>query len=395
MLVLLCAPIVHGFAMRPMHGARSAPKPLLARRALMASGPAALLGELQVPPPPEAVVSAVEKIGSNQRVLAADVAAKGGMDLNTAARGLTELASALAGAEGLSVAASSSGDLVYSFPDNVRGELSSRSASAKARETWDAAKPALVTVGRVSFGLALIASIVVVYAAIVAIQSSSDEDERRDNRRGGGGMFGGFGGGGWGYNPFWSPLDLFWPRPYYYGWYQPPPQMSLPESFFSFVFGDGDPNAALRAARVQALAGVIRQSGGAVVAEQIAPYLDPPGAPPRGDELLVDEAWVLPACLELGGRPEVQDDGTIVYVFDELKVSALQAKHTDMNRNHSWFSLILTSASQPYNMHVHAVGFLEAILIQLLHQYEPRNYALAPIPGGRLGAPRRPGPCLA
>ena len=211
MLVLLCAPMVHGFAMRPMHGARSAPKPLLARRALMASGPAALLGELQVPPPPEAVVAAVEKIGSNQRVIAADVAAKGGMDLNTAARGLNELASALAGADGLSVAASSSGDLVYSFPENVRGELSSRSASAKARETWDAAKPALITAGRVSFGLALIASIVVVYAAIVAIQTSSDEDDRRDDRRGGG-MMGGFGGGGWGYNPFWSPLDLFWPR---------------------------------------------------------------------------------------------------------------------------------------------------------------------------------------
>jgi len=34
---------------------------------------------------------------------------------------------------------------------------------------------------------------------------------------------------------------------------------------------------------------------------------------------------VLPACLELGGRPEVQEDGTIVYVFDDLKVSALQA----------------------------------------------------------------------
>ena len=54
-------------------------------------------------------------------------------------------------------------------------------------------------------------------------------------------------------------------RPYYYGWYEPPPQMSLPEAFFSFVFGDGDPNAALRAARVQALAGAIRQNGGAVV----------------------------------------------------------------------------------------------------------------------------------
>ena len=74
-----------------------------------------------------------------QRVLAADVAAQGGMDLDTAQRGLTELASALAGAEGLSVAASSSGDLVYGFPNDVRGELSKRSSSAKARELWNTA----------------------------------------------------------------------------------------------------------------------------------------------------------------------------------------------------------------------------------------------------------------
>ena len=130
-------------------------------------------------------------------------------------------------------------------------------------------------------------------------------------------------------NPFWSPLDLFFPRPFgyygYYGWWEPPPRMSLPEAFFSFVFGDGDPNSALRAARVRALAGVIRQNGGAVVAEQLAPYLDPPRNTARGDERNIDESWVLPACLELGGRPEVGDDGTIVYVFDELKVSALEA----------------------------------------------------------------------
>ena len=102
--------------------------------------------------------------------------------------------------------------------------------------------------------------------------------------------------------------------------------MSLPEAFFSFVFGDGDPNSALRAARVRALAGVIRQNGGAVVAEQLAPYLDPPRNTARGDERNIDESWVLPACLELGGRPEVGDDGTIVYVFDELTVSALASE---------------------------------------------------------------------
>ena len=51
------------------------------------------------------------------------------------------------------------------------------------------------------------------------------------------------------------------------------------------------------------------------------PNLDPnPSPTPHPNQ-------VLPACLELGGRPEVQEDGTIVYVFDELKVSALQASN--------------------------------------------------------------------
>ena len=32
---------------------------------------------------------------------------------------------------------------------------------------------------------------------------------------------------------------------------------------------------------------------------------------------------MLPAITELGGRPDVSDDGSIVYVFDDLKVSAI------------------------------------------------------------------------
>lgn len=90
------------------------------------------------------------------------------------------------------------------------------------------------------------------------------------------------------------------------------------------MFGDGDPNASLRAARLRSLAEAIRAGGGAVVAEQIAPFLDPPTGPEAGSgSPLVEESWVLPAVLELGGRPEVADDGTIVYIFDELQVSAV------------------------------------------------------------------------
>ena len=289
-----------------------------------------LLDEPAFPKPPaEEVVRAVEALVArrpNVRLTAADLAAEGGVDLLTARTGLAELASALAGADGVSVAASDRGELLYSFPTALRSELSSRSSAAKAREAWRTVQPALSVAGRVAFGLALFASIAVVFAAITVLTSASEsegEGERRGNRRGGDGMLGGGNMGfGYGFGP--SPLDLFLPRPYYgyYGWFAPPPRMSLPEAIFSFVFGDGDPNQALRAARLRGLADVIKRNGGAAVAEQLAPFCDPP-PPDRDDETLVDESWVLSAVVELGGRQEVSEDGTIVYVFDDLTVSSI------------------------------------------------------------------------
>ena len=89
----------------------------------------------------------------------------------------------------------------------------------------------------------------IIFTAITALQSSSSDD--RDDRGGFGERRGGMGGGMMGFgSPFgfgygFSPLDLFFPRPfgfYSYGWFAPPPRMSLPEAIFSFVFGDGDPN---------------------------------------------------------------------------------------------------------------------------------------------------------
>ena len=289
-----------------------------------------LLDEPAFPKPPaEEVVRAVEALVArrpNARLTVADLAAEGGVDLSTARTGLAELASALAGASGVSVAASDRGELLYSFPKALRSELSSRSSAAKAREAWRTVQPALSVVGRVAFGLALFASIAVVFAAITVLTSSSQSEgkgERRGNTRGGYGVLGGGNMGfGDGFGP--SPLDLFLPRRNYryYGWFAPPPRMSLPEAIFSFVFGDGDPNQALRAARLRGLADVIKRNGGAALAEQLAPYSDPP-PPNRVDETLVDESWVLPAVVELGGRQEVSEDGTIVYVFDDLTVSSI------------------------------------------------------------------------
>jgi len=103
--------------------------------------------------------------------------------------------------------------------------------------------------------------------------------------------------------------------------YQDPKELSFLESVFSVLFGDGDPNADLEERRSKAVAALIRAKGGALTAEELAPYMDPADGPPAGDDL-VDESYVLPAVTRFGGVPEVTADGDIVYSFDELQVSA-------------------------------------------------------------------------
>ena len=230
-MIALCALVASAAALQPrfpvrVRAQRHAPLS-------MAGGAAGLLRDASAPTPPDEVVKAVEKAckaAPGRLLTAADLSAEAGVDITTARSGLTELASALAGVEGTSVAASKQGNLLYSFPRDVRGELASLSAASAAREKWNAAKPALAAAGRAAFGLALFASIAVIFAAIAVLQAEAGGEGRRsDERRGGGwGGGGGMGGGmfqpGYGYG--YSPLDFWWPRPY--GWFEPPPKMSLP-----------------------------------------------------------------------------------------------------------------------------------------------------------------------
>lgn len=199
-LALLIASQVGAF-----HAPAAERKPLLRGRARRLN----LLDTADLTPPPEKVVAAVEGVYQRQpdgtRLTAADLAAEGGIGIDDARAGMRELATALAGADGLSVSASSQGDLLYTFPSDVRKELSARDNAAKAREAWNQAKPALQTVGRVSFGLALFASIAVIFTAITVL--SQGEREERDERRGGG-MFGG---GGMGYFETRILLDVLFP----------------------------------------------------------------------------------------------------------------------------------------------------------------------------------------
>ncbi|WP_036481695.1 hypothetical protein [Myxosarcina sp. GI1] len=261
------------------------------------------------------LLQSVEQL--NYRVTVGDVAAQAGIELNLAQQGLLALATDAGGH--LQVA--ESGDVVYLFPKNFRSILRNKYWQMRWQQWWGKVWRILFYIIRISFGVVLIASIALMLAAIAIIVISVNSSRDEDNR--GGGSFGG--GSGFVFLPrFWFGPDLFW-------FFSPNyssrrrqrrrispgnnNQMNFFEAIFSFLFGDGNPNEDLEAQRWQTIGGVIRNNKGAVVGEQIAPYVD------GTDEY---EDYMLPVLSRFNGYPEVSPQGEIIYYFPELQVMASQ-----------------------------------------------------------------------
>ena len=249
--------------------------------------------------PSQKVIDAVESINSSnqQYVIASDVAAKAGVSLSQARKDLTALASLTQG----NVAVSNDGELLYSFPPSIPSALSTQSAKYKAIQTFRKVWPTLFWLIRISFGVALLASVLAIFSTIFFLSSTSSSSDDNDNRRRSNGpgmrMGGGF------YDPWWgpSPFDAFYYRPYgYYGAYgrrdSRPDEMGFLESVFSYIFGDGDPNGNLEERRLQLASNVIRENGGAVTAEQLAPFCDAE-KDPSYEEGPNESAYVDEVCL--------------------------------------------------------------------------------------------------
>ena len=89
------------------------------------------------------------------------------------------------------------------------------------------------------------------------------------------------------------------------------------EAIFSFLFGDGDPNADLEEKRWRTIGTLIRNNGGAIAAEQVAPYLD--NITPLNQE---NEDYIIPVLARFNGYPQVSPNGELIYTFPDLQVSA-------------------------------------------------------------------------
>jgi hypothetical protein len=270
------------------------------------------------------VMQAVEKL--DYRVTIGDVASQSGLDIKLAERDLLALASEAGG----HLQVSDSGEIAYLFPRNFRGVLRNKYLRLRLQEWWSKIWKILFYLIRISFGILLIASLVLIAVSIfILITATNSSREGGDDRRSGGG-------GGFIFIPrFWFGPDLFWifypdyyDRRAYYRQRQttsrrgiePNNDMNFLEAVFSFLFGDGNPNADLDERRWQTIATVIRNNNGAVAAEQIAPYLDDLGSGYDREY----ENYMLPVLSRFNGRPEVSPEGQIVYHFPELQVTAKQ-----------------------------------------------------------------------
>jgi hypothetical protein len=262
--------------------------------------------------PNPTIMQAVEQLG--YRVTVGDVAIQAGLNVAEANQGLL----AFATEAGAHLQVAETGDIVYLFAKNFRVILRNKYLQLRLQEWWKKVWSIIFYLIRISFAIFLIASIALITIAIIIIITALNSD--RDS----GGGNSGSDSGGWGF--FYFP-DLFWYfspdyRTHYQERRRAKSDLNFFEAVFSFLFGDGNPNTKLEERRWQEIASVIRNNRGAVVAEQISPYLDNIGEKYQQEY----EDYMLPVLTRFNGQPAVSPQGEIVYYFPELQVSAAKKR---------------------------------------------------------------------
>ncbi|MFO5526975.1 MAG: hypothetical protein ACLBM1_03930 [Cuspidothrix sp.] len=317
--------------------------------------------------PNPAITRSVEQLG--YRVTVGDVATQIGLNIAEVNQGLLALAADAGGH--LQVA--QSGDVVYQFPKNFRDILRNKYLQIRLKEWWKKVWSVLFYLIRISFGIFLIISILLITVTIIIIMTASsdrDNDNRSSNSRG--------------FNFFFFP-DLFW---YFSPNYDDNRQerqrekgenseMNFLEAVFSFLFGDGDPNANLEERRWEEIGAVISNNKGAVVAEQIAPYLDDIGEKYQQEY----EDYMLPVLVRFNGFPQVSSEGQIVYYFPELQVRASKKQRRSVSEYLHEFAWRFSAASSGQIMLSAGLGGINFVGALILGNLLTKNAVAAQIGG--------------
>lgn len=255
------------------------------------------------------VIKAIQAL--NHSVTAAQVSASTGMPLARAMQLLNQVAADTDGA----LIVSNRGEIQYKFASNFQDKY----FTDKVKKTLLTAAIFIFESGfyllRVSFGIMLVFSLLVIVLLFIALILGALGDAA------GGGDSGGGSGGDIGIAGL-PDVGLFDVASIADGFawrYGPGHQEKLYEleyneekkanfflEVFSFLFGDGDPNSNIEKQRWQYIAKLIVDNGGVVTEEEVKPLLEG------------EKSSILPVLVRFNGRPEVTDNGGIVYVFEEL-----------------------------------------------------------------------------
>jgi hypothetical protein len=260
------------------------------------------------------LMTAVEQLG--YRVTGGDVAMQIGVHLEQARSGLLDLANQTGG----HLAVTDTGEIIYTLPQDFRQILLRKSIrlriQAWLRQIWTV----VFYLIKISFGILLIASIAVVYLTILVTTSSSSGD---------GGDGGDFGDcvlafGSWGNGSSATTTASLDPDRQRSSGIKSPiraktqrKSMNFLEAVFSVLFGDGSPNADLERRRWSYIGNTIHRNRGAVIGEQIAPFLDNLGVGYDREY----ETYMLPVLTKFNGIPEVSPTGQLVYHFPDLQTT--------------------------------------------------------------------------
>ncbi|WP_017295767.1 hypothetical protein [Geminocystis herdmanii] len=311
--------------------------------------------------PNTAIMQSIEQL--NYRVTVGDVATKSGLDLNIVQKELLKLAEDTNG--NLQVA--ETGDIAYLFPKNFRSILNNKYWQLRGQKALEKTWKIVFYLIRISFGILLVSSILLMLIAIVviviAINSKGNDDNDNNSSRGGGG-------GGFFFFPrFWFSPDIFWifTPDYQQRRYQrqlsnsAENELNFLESIYSFLFGDGNPNSNLEDKRWRSITTVIENNNGAIIAEQLAPYLDNINNYSEGDE-----GYILPVLTRFNGYPEVSEEGEIIYYFPELQVKAQEREKVSVSpylKENLWTFSLATSSQKMLAVGLGAVNIVLALVL--------------------------------
>jgi hypothetical protein len=255
----------------------------------------------------KAVIKAIDQLGRS--VTAADVASKTGLPILVATSELNKVAAETNG----HLEVSTAGNIAYKFDSGFQNSYLAKGIQLQFEQIGKKIFDIGYLILKASFGIMLLLSFVIVVILIIAAMFAGKGD--RDNDSGGGFDFD--------FIDFMIFRDLLWwgsfsTYPTYVDYsapsvVKPRGKGNFLTKCFSFLFGDGDPNTHLEERKWQMVAQAIRNHGGVMTAEQLAPYT---GADPTNED------GALPALVRFNGTPEVTEDGHILYTFPSLQVSA-------------------------------------------------------------------------